>query len=334
MKKVHLFILFTFAFSAMTQAQISSELLRKANNGDADAMNWIGYDYMQGDRVQQNYVTAMEWFQKAAEKGNASAMIWVGLLFFNGQGVAQDYSKAMEWFRKAAANGNTGKLHTVEQGETLYGLAKRYGVTMDELISANPGSDKGIKKGQELVIPCDGTSAYAIIDAPQQVQEAGWAMFNIGNLYFDAKGVTQDYDKAMEWYQKAADIDYLPAIHNVGYLYYHGYGVPQDYKKAFQYFSRASERGYALSKGKLGEMYYNGYYVEQDYDKAFELLKKAAEATDGSNGDAMKRLSDCYRFGKGTTKDLEKAEYWLKKAQDNGSKDANKIIRLISDRWL
>lgn len=43
--------------------------------------------------------------------------------------------------------------HLVQQGETLYGLAKRYGVTVDELISANPGSDKGIKIGQKLVIP-------------------------------------------------------------------------------------------------------------------------------------------------------------------------------------
>ena len=42
--------------------------------------------------------------------------------------------------------------HTVEQGETLYGLAKRYGVTVDELIAANPGTEKGLKIGQKLTI--------------------------------------------------------------------------------------------------------------------------------------------------------------------------------------
>lgn len=328
MKKI-LLTLCTLLLAFTASAQYSADLLKKANSGDADAMNLIGYKYMQGDGVQQDYVTVMEWFQKAADKGNASAMIWVGLLFFNGQGVAQDYSKAMEWFRKAAANGNTGKLHTVEQGETLYGLAKRYGVTMDELTAANPGSDKGIKMGQELVIPCNEPIAYATVDAPQQVQEAGWAMFNIGNLYFDAKGVTQDYDKAMEWYQKAADIDYLPGIHNVGYLYYHGYGVPQDYKKAFQYFSRASERGYALSKGKLGEMYYYGYYVEQNYQKAFDLLYASSTDKDNPSPSAMNMLSICYRFGYGTTQDLEKAEYWLSKAQETGSDEANAIKRIM-----
>ena len=62
-------------------------------------------------------------------------------------------------------------IHTVEQGETLYGLAKRYGVTVDELIAANPGSDNGIKIGQKLTIP-DAQSATAAPNANQQVQDA------------------------------------------------------------------------------------------------------------------------------------------------------------------
>ena len=58
--------------------------------------------------------------------------------------------------------------HTVEQGETLYGLAKRYGTTVEEIIAANPGSDTGIKTGQVLVIPTKGTT----VNANQQVQDA------------------------------------------------------------------------------------------------------------------------------------------------------------------
>ena len=61
-----------------------------------------------------------------------------------------------------------GQRHTVEQGETLYGLAKRYGTTVEELLAANPGADKGLKAGQEIVIPEKGHS----VDAAQQVQDA------------------------------------------------------------------------------------------------------------------------------------------------------------------
>lgn len=66
----------------------------------------------------------------------------------------------------------TGQRHTVEQGETLYGLAKHYGTTVEEIIAANPGSDKGIKTGQVLTIPGKGTTASTKVNANQQVMEA------------------------------------------------------------------------------------------------------------------------------------------------------------------
>ena len=71
-----------------------------------------------------------------------------------------------------AATVATGQRHTVEQGETLYGLAKRYGTTVEEIIAANPGTDKGIKTGQVLTIPGKGTTASTKVNANQQVMEA------------------------------------------------------------------------------------------------------------------------------------------------------------------
>ncbi len=71
-----------------------------------------------------------------------------------------------------AATVATGQRHTVEQGETLYGLAKHYGTTVEEIIAANPGSDKGIKTGQVLTIPGKGTTAGTTVNANQQVMEA------------------------------------------------------------------------------------------------------------------------------------------------------------------
>lgn len=71
-----------------------------------------------------------------------------------------------------AAQSASQRTHTVEQGETLYGLAKRYGVTVDELIAANPGSDNGIKIGQRLTIPGQQTVTPATSTASQQVHDA------------------------------------------------------------------------------------------------------------------------------------------------------------------
>jgi len=44
-------------------------------------------------------------------------------------------------------------MHTVTQGQGLYSISRMYGVTEDEIIRLNPGSEKVIRTGQELRIP-------------------------------------------------------------------------------------------------------------------------------------------------------------------------------------
>ena len=44
-------------------------------------------------------------------------------------------------------------LHTVTKGQGLYSISRMYGVTEDDIIKLNPGSEKVIKVGQELRIP-------------------------------------------------------------------------------------------------------------------------------------------------------------------------------------
>lgn len=66
----------------------------------------------------------------------------------------------------------SAQTHTVEQGETLYGLAKRYGITVDQLIAANPNAEDGLKAGQKLTIPTTGTTTQTTVDAGQQVRDA------------------------------------------------------------------------------------------------------------------------------------------------------------------
>ena len=44
------------------------------------------------------------------------------------------------------------KLYTVKQGDTLYNISKRFGLTVDELKTLNRMGDNNIKIGQQLVI--------------------------------------------------------------------------------------------------------------------------------------------------------------------------------------
>lgn len=54
--------------------------------------------------------------------------------------------------------------HQVSKGETLYSLAKKHGVTVDDLVAANPRlREEALKAGMEISIP---TVAVAPRDRP------------------------------------------------------------------------------------------------------------------------------------------------------------------------
>lgn len=50
-------------------------------------------------------------------------------------------------------NGKTFVVHKVIQGETLYSISKRYGVTVDQILEYNPTADSGLEINQILKVP-------------------------------------------------------------------------------------------------------------------------------------------------------------------------------------
>jgi LysM repeat protein len=55
--------------------------------------------------------------------------------------------------RLETVNGQTFIVHLVGEKETLFGLSKRYGVTITRILEFNPAADGGIEAGQLLKIP-------------------------------------------------------------------------------------------------------------------------------------------------------------------------------------
>jgi len=50
-------------------------------------------------------------------------------------------------------NGVVYIMHKIEKGQTLYAIARKYGVDANEIIKANPGSEKGIQADAVILIP-------------------------------------------------------------------------------------------------------------------------------------------------------------------------------------
>jgi TPR repeat protein len=94
-----------------------------------------------------------------------------------------------------------------------------------------------------LILPSGHASASPPIDISAEelqtlhthaAQGDADAQNNLGTLYEKGQGVSQDYTKARQWFEKAAAQGSVAAQNNLGVLYASGQGVPQDYATARQ----------------------------------------------------------------------------------------------------
>ena len=154
------------------------------------------------------------------------------------------------------------------------------------------------------------------------------AFCNLGVMYEFGKGVNQNYNKAVELYQKACDLGNANAFYNLGYMYCNGQGVSQNYNKAVELYQKACDLGDADAFCNLGYMYSNGRGVEQNYNKAVELYQKACDL---GNAVAFCNLGYMYQYGQGVNQDKQKALQLYKKACDKGCEQGCKNYRILQN---
>ena len=69
------------------------------------------------------------------------------------------------------------------------------------------------------------------------------AQFNLGLMYANGRGVSQDDEEAVRWYRLAAAQGYARAQYNLGTMYASGQGVTQDYASAHMWYNLAGSAG-------------------------------------------------------------------------------------------
>ena len=151
------------------------------------------------------------------------------------------------------------------------------------------------------------------------------AQYFIGQMYANDYGVSQDYEKALYWHEKAAAQDDIYAQIMLADLYLRT--EIQDYKKAAYWQKKlAEQQGFAINQYNLGVMYDKGQGVPQDYQQAAYWYEKAAEQ---GSADAQLNLGLMYTKGKGVPQDYKKAIHWLQKAAAQGETAAQYGIGLL-----
>lgn len=120
-------------------------------------------------------------------------------------------------------------------------------------------------------------------DAPNYIEEMKrWqpkaeagdaeAQFQLGQMYALGHGFKQNFNSALEWYEKAAAQGNAKARTALGMLYYYGVGVEENTEKAGEWFEKAAAQDEPNAQRYLGTI----AYKEKDYTQAKQWWEQAA----------------------------------------------------------
>ena len=228
--------------------------------------------------------------QKAADAGSLEAMYDLGDAYYDGEGVEKNLPLAIKWITKAADSGYI-------KAQALLGAAYLNGA-------------EGLEQNYAL------SEKYLLTAAEKDNVEA---QSFLSLLYI---GI-EDFDKAMVWARKAAQMEHPQAFFMLGRIFNEGLGVEVDHIEALKWYEKAADNGDADAQNIVGNMYSDRNLGILDLKKAFNYYKKAA---DQGHVYGMFNLGLCFAEGEGCTKDIRKALDWIEKAANEQCPEAQQWL--------
>ena len=145
-----------------------------AAQGDPSAQFEVGARYAEGRGVDQSFVEAGRWYQRAAAQGFAQAQYRLATLHERGLGFKKDLKRARAWYQRAAEQGNVKAMHNL-----AVLAAGRADEAPDYPTAARwfeAAADRGLPDSQ----------------------------YNLAVLFENGLGVAKDAKRAYRWYALAA----------------------------------------------------------------------------------------------------------------------------------
>ena len=277
---------------------------------------------------------AFEIWEKAWHAGVWSAANFLGYNYQEEEWL--DLPKAIEWLEK-------GMLYC--ELYSAYELALIYLYNDDY---------KNVERGLMCLERCVEGDYKQLLEKALELG-SGNAAYRLGWMY--ERGFLSeepDYVKAMEYYEKAAELDNVDGYCRAALYLANGYSGVTDAVKSREYYEKAAGMGSCFALVELSFLYENGNGVERSYEKAFELCEKAAQegypyamfrvglylekavlgeakpeeafawytkAAMADENEGIFALGRCYKQGIGTEEDWDKALEWFGKgAEKNESR--------------
>ena len=155
------------------------------------------------------------------------------------------------------------------------------------------------------------------------VDMRSYVWYRIGKMHCYGLGTEQDYEKAVEWFLKSAQVGNKFAQYSLANLYYYGNGVEKDLSQAFLWYRKSSEQGQPYAPYAVAQMYDKGEYVSQSEETAQRYYKVALsgflelESKGQADDNLYYKLGAMYKKGLGTEIDIPKAIEYFEKSAEN-----------------
>ena len=148
----------------------------------------------------------------------------------------------------------------------------------------------------------------------------GFAMHNLGVMYYNGMGVTRNETIFLEWLEKAANLGYGFSMRNLA-AYFYSVG---DTANAVRWYKKAADVGDAAAMYKMGYFYYSGYGIEKNDAQAQLLFEKSANAGNAASmyWTGWLKLENRYS----SEQELNDGMAWCMKAYTNGEDDVAEYI--------
>jgi len=140
-------------------------------------------------------------------------------------------------------------------------------------------------------------------------------LVELGQLYAQGRGVSQDLPVAFSFFEQAAEQDYDRGLFHVGNALLNGQGVDKNVPQAREFLTKAIEQGHHFAMVSLGASYREQHVASPDPALALEWYEKAV-----ADGQTAALLSIGYMHANGELgeKNPERAVEFYQQAADLG----------------
>ena len=259
------------------------ELYNKAIEfGDKSIYFKLGKLYEDEGLINQ----AISTYEEGHEEGNLKCTQRLGIMYYNGEGIERNLEKAIEYIEFAAAR---------KEPHAMYVLAVAY-------LRLNKFGEKTTEIVKRLL-----KEAYRL--------NSPYAADYLASIMINELSEKKDINRSelVEYIKFGVEYELKESIFKFGYIYEKGIGVMQDYEKAYQYYNLAAEKNCIKAMNKLGDWYKKGIFLSRNINLAIKWYEKSANKNDI---DGVENLIQIYEKGIGNKRNDIKAIYYVFKLID------------------